>query len=172
MVNCDLKKNERNKICLKQVGEAIFSIIIPKSDNSNNSINQKSVKKYVNKINSEFGGSTTKPVTLGCWSDEKREKLQCETGTHVSGYVDFDSPYDAELNKMNVSQRKANLQKSYKFMKKVAKEMANEFGQDSIPVIYDNVRDISFIQGTWKKKLNKKYLSGKKSPKDPFKKYV
>lgn len=172
MIDCDLKKNSRNKKCLKQIGEAVFSIVIPKGDNSGNKINPKSIKKYVNKINSKFGGTTTKPVTLGCWSDDKRGKLQCETGMHVSAYLDFDSPYDSKLNKMDVSQRKAKLQSSYKFMKKTAKEMANEFGQDSIPVIYDNVRDVSFSQGVYKKKLNKKYLSGKKTVKDPFKKYI
>ena len=171
-IDCSLKKNRRNKKCLRDVGEAIFSIIIPKGDNSNNKINQRSIKKYINRMNSRFGGTTTKPITLGCWTDEKRKKLQCEVGMKVSVYVDWDSTSRKDLRKLDVQQREARLKSDYNFMKRVAKDMANEFGQDTIPVIYDNVRDIAFVKGAVKKKLNKKLLSGKKTPKDPFKKHI
>jgi len=171
-IDCSLKKNLNNSKCKKAVGEAVFSIIIPKGDNSNNQINKRTISKHIKKISNRFGGTTTRPITLGCWTDDKRGELQCETGLQVYSFVDFDSPYNTALKKLDVIQRKDKLQKDYKFMKRISKEIAKEFGQDSIPVIYDNVKDISFIQGSWKKKLNKKFLTGKKTPKNPFKKYI
>jgi hypothetical protein len=168
MINCDLKKNWNRKVCKKSVGEAHFTIIYPKADNSNNKINQTEFNKYVNKINSRFGGSTTKPITLGCWIDEKRNKLNCESGFAVETFRDFDSG----MKKLNVIERKKQLEKDYKFLRKIAKDSAIDFGQDSIPVIFDNISDVSLNKGKWLKKINKSKLTGTKIKGDLWKKHI
>ncbi len=154
MINCDLKKNWNRKVCKKSVGEAHFTLIYPKADNSNNKINQTEFNKYVNKINSRFGGSTTKPITLGCWIDEKRNKLNCESGFAVETFRDFDSG----MKKLNVIERKKQLEKDYKFLRKIAKDSAIDFGQESILVQFDNIRDVTFIPGKRIDRLNIKKL--------------
>lgn len=170
-IDCSLKKNSRNKKCLRQVGEAVFSIIIPKGDNSRNKIKHKEFDKCRNAIHNRFGGSTTKPTTLGCYTD--KEKIQCEMGFQVSAYRDFDTPYQEnnELRKLNVQERQKKLKQDYAFMKKQATKIAKSFGQDSVPVIFDNVSDISYLRGQWRNKM-KKNRTGKKLTSKPFKKYI
>ncbi len=160
MVNCNLKKNANLDICKKQVGESHFTIILPKADNSGNKIKPSRYGKYVDKINTRFGGSTTKPITLGCWKDEERDKLQCESGIAIETVLDFDST--PELKKLNATERKKRMNQDFKFMNKIAEKSANEFGQDSVPVIFDNVRDVKFNKGEWRKELVKSKLTGEK----------
>ena len=170
-INCSIKKNFNKEICKKQVGEGIFSIIIPKADNSRNKIKHSEHKKLMKQIHKNFGGSTTKPTTLGCYSD--KGKLQCETGFKVMGFRDFDTPYDdGSLKKKNSQERIKRLKEDYSFMKKIAKKFAILYGQDSIPVIYDNVNDISYIKGKWQESIPKKKVYDKKMPKDPFLEYI
>lgn len=170
-IDCSLKKNSKNKKCLKRVGEGVFSIIIPKGDNSRNKINHKEFDKYIKQIHNNFGGSTIKPTTVGCYSDNK--KIFCETGWIIQGFRDFDTPYQKnnKLRKLNVQERQKKLKQDYTFMKKQATQMAKSFGQDSIPVIYDNVSDISYLKGQWRKKMKQKRV-GKKMTRTPFKKYI
>jgi len=170
-IDCSLKKNLNNSKCKKAVGEAVFSIIIPKGDNSRNKINHKEYNKTRKEIHKRFGGSTTKPTTLGCYTD--KGKIFCETGLQIQVYRDFDTPYQKnnELKKLNVQQRQKKLKEDYSFMKRQASTLAKSFGQDSIPVIYDNVSDISYLKGQWRNKM-KKSRTGKKLTDKPFKKYV
>jgi len=162
VMDCKLKKNWRKSSCKKAVGEAHFTIILPKADNSGTKIKPSVFSKYVDKINRNFGGSTTKPKTLGCWVDEKRGKLNCEQGFSIESWRDFD--IDPELKKLNSEERKKILQKDYAFMRKIARESAKEFGQDSVPVIFDNIADVSLNKGKWRKSIEKKKLTGKKYP--------
>jgi len=122
-------------------------------------------------IDNRFGGSTTKPTTLGCYTD--KGKIFCETGFQIQVYRDFDTPYQDNnvLKKMNVPERKKQLKQDYAFMKRQASILANSFGQDSIPVVYDNVSDISYLKGQWREKM-KKNRTGKKLTDKPFKKYI
>jgi hypothetical protein len=169
-MDCNLKKNWAKPVCKKRVGEAHFTIILPKADNSGNKIKPSVFSKYVNKINRHFGGSTTKPKTLGCWVDEKRKKLQCETGFSVETFRDFD--IDPDLKKLNSDERKKILQKDYAFMRRLAKQSANELGQDSVPVIFDNISDVSLNKGEWKKSISKKKLTKKKYSPDIWDKEI
>jgi len=170
MINCDLKKNWGMNKCKKAVGEAVFSIIIPKADNSGNKIKPIKFNKYVERINNRFGGSTTKPITLGCWIDKKRNKLNCESGIVIEGWRDFDS--DINLKRLNVEERQKKLKQDFNFMNKIAKESAIDFGQDSVPVIYDGVSDVSLNKGVWKKKIAKSKLTGKKIPSNLWNKHI
>ena len=170
-IDCSLKKNAKNMKCKRQVGEAVFSIIIPKADNSRYKINHKEYDKVRKEIHKRFGGSTTKPTTLGCYTDKR--KIQCETGMEIQVFRDFDTPYQKnnELKKLDSIQRQKKLKEDYAFMKRQASILAKSFGQDSIPVIYDNVSDISYLKGQWRNKM-KKNRTGKKLTDKPFKKYV
>jgi len=170
MENCKLKKNKNKPACKKAVGEGHFTIIMPKADNSGNKIKQNSFIKHLDSINRRFGGSTTKPLTLGCWKDESRSKLQCESGFAIETWRDFDSSPD--LQKLDAIEREKKLQQDFNFMNKIARDSAKEFGQDSIPVIFDNITDAKLNKGIWKKKIAKSKLSGKKIKGDLWKKNI
>lgn len=172
MINCSRKENFNRKECKKSVGEGVFSIILPKGDNSRNKINTQIHSKYIQMINNHFGGSTTKPVTLGCYKDPERNTPFCEEGLQVMAFRDFDSPYDQKLQKLNLEKRKQKLKDDFDFMQKLAKESAIELGQDSVPVIYDNVADISYMKGLWKKEIDKEKLSGDKISENIWEKYI
>lgn len=158
MIDCSKKQNWKNKKCKAQVGEALFTIVLPKADNSKNKIRPSSYNKYVKKINRRFGGSTTKPITLGC--EIRNNKIQCESGLAIETWLDFDS--NPELKKLNSQERKEKLKKDYKFLRELAKQSAKDFGQDSVPVIFDNITDVSLNKGIWKKRIEKSKLTGKK----------
>jgi len=160
MINCNLKKNMNLEKCKKAVGEAHFTIILPKADNSGNKIRPSRYGKYVDRINSRFGGSTTKPITLGCWKDEEKDKIQCESGLAIESWRDFDST--PELKKLNSIERKKKMNQDFKFMNKIAEKSAKEFGQDSVPIIFDNIKDVKLNKGEWRQKLVKSKLTGKK----------
>ena len=165
-----LKQNCNNEKCKKAVGEAQFTIILPKADNSNNQIKKDLIFKYADKIGVRFGGTTTKPVTLGCWRDEERGKIQCESGVAIETFRDFDS--DDKMQNFNSEERKVQLEKDFNFMNRMAKESAIEFGQDSVPVIFDNISDASLNKGEWTQKINKSKLTGKKVSDDLWNKYI
>jgi len=170
MINCNLKKNRNSSKCKRKVGEAHFVMILPKSDNSGNKIKPQRFNKYVDKINRNFGGSTTKPQTLGCWKDEKRDKLQCESGFAIETWRDFD--INPTLKRKSSEQRKKILEQDYRLMRKLARQSADEFGQDSVPVIFDNISDVSLNKGEWRKKIEKSKLTGKKVKGNLWKKHI
>jgi len=160
MINCNLKQNANLEVCKKQIGEAHFTMILPKADNSGNKIKPSRYGKYVDKINNRFGGSTTKPITLGCWKDEERDQLTCESGLAIETWRDFDS--NPELKKLNSIERKKKMNQDFKFMNKIAENSAKEFGQDSVPIIFDNIKDVKLNKGEWRQKLVKEKLTGEK----------
>ena len=170
-IDCSSKKNSKKEKCKKQVGEAVFSILVPKADNSRNKINHKEYNKVRKEIHKRFGGSTTKPTTLGCYTD--KGKIYCETGFQIQAYRDFDTPYQKnnELKSLDAQQRQKKLKEDYAFMKRQASILAKSFGQDSVPVIYDNVSDISYLKGQWRNKMRKSRV-GKKVTDKPFRKYI
>lgn len=166
-MDCTLKKNRNNLVCKKQVGEGHFTIILPKADNSGNKIRQTAFNKYIDRINERFGGSTTKPITLGCWKDEKRGRLQCESGFAVETWRDFD--FTPELSAI---ERQRKLNEDFRFMNKLAEESAKEFGQDSVPVVFDNIRDVKLNKGLWRKNIEKNKILGTKIKGDLWKRYI
>jgi hypothetical protein len=62
------------------------------------------------------------------------------------------------MKKLNVIERKKQLEKDYKFLRKIAKDSAIDFGQESILVQFDNIRDVTFIPGKRIDRLNIKKL--------------
>jgi hypothetical protein len=168
MINCDLKGNANKSVCKKEVGEGHFIIVLPKTDNSQRRIKVKNFEKYFNNINGHFGGNTTIPTTMGCWLDKDRNKMQCEGNFSIEVFRDFDQP---EFKNYDSKKRKEQLEKDNRFLKKTAKEIANEFGQAEVPVVFDNIRDVSMNKGTWKKKIDNKKV-GKKVKGNLYKKYL
>lgn len=158
MINCNLKKNLRLDACKRRAGEGHFTMILPKADNSGRKIKPQVYKKYINRINKNFGGSTIKPITLGCWRDEKRKRMQCETGFAVETFRDFES---SGLSDLNSSQRTKKLEQDHKFMQKVGRDVAKELGQDSVPVIYDNISEVSLEKGEFKKRIANNKVRGR-----------
>jgi len=153
MIDCSKKQNFKNKVCLRAVGEAQFSIVIPKNDNSGKPIKKTILRKYINRVNDVFGGSTTVPTTKGCFFDKK--KFFCEDGLQITGVRDFDTKYNKKLKKLNSLQRKKKMSNDYKKMRKIGKEAAKQLGQDSVMVIHDSIADASFVPGRFKSKLRK-----------------
>lgn len=160
-MNCNIKKNQNKRQCIarKNVGEARFSLILPKNDNSGKPIKLKVLNKYIQKVNDVFGGSTTVPTTKGCYVD--KDVLMCENGFEVTAVRDFESKYDKSLRKLNSNQRINRIKKDYSELKKVAKEAGKELGQDSVMVVSDYINDASFISGKWLKGLPKSKLGNK-----------
>ncbi len=169
-LNCDLKKNSNKKECKSRVGEAHFTMILPKADNSGRRIKPNIHKKYINRVNEHFGGSTVKPITLGCWKDGKRRRLQCETGYAVETFRDFDS--SSQTKKLNSVQRKDVLKKDHAKMKSIAKSAAKEYGQDSVPVIYDNISDVTLVKGKWRPQISSSKTGNKITNGDVFERNI
>lgn len=166
MVNCDIKQNWNKEEC--KAKEGFFQVIIPKGDNSKYKIKREYYKKYLSEINDRFGGSTIKPITLGCWYNEKK-KLICEPGFSIEEFRDFDSK--KEMKNFSPKQKKEQLKKDYKFLQDIAKRIGKEFGQWSVPVVYQEIPDVSLIPGEYKKRLPK-IMTEKKIKGDLFKKYI
>ena len=145
-LNCSLKKNKNNSLCKRKIksGEAIFSVIMPKRDNSGQKINNKLYQKYISKINNRFGGSTTMPSVLGCFVNEQSGRTECEANIRIDAVRDFENPFDDRSN-LSISERKELLKEDFKFMKKIAKHSGDEFGQTAMLVIKDDIDDASLI---------------------------
>ena len=159
-INCSLKKNMLKSQCSrKPVGEAMYIMILPKGDNSGRKIKVERYGKYIDKINSRFGGSTIKPIKLGCWKDGKRNKMQCEAGFSVETWRDFDA--DEKMKRYNSIKRRHQLNSDFSYMKGLAKESAEEFGQAFVPVVYDELNDVTLMKGNWQKKLPNSMIKGK-----------
>ncbi len=119
-IDCSLKKNKNNLKCkrlLKPLREGEFSIVIPKNDNSGRPIKTKKIQSYINQVNGIFGGSTTIPVTKGCYVENK--KFVCEDGIRITANRDFNGKYSkSAFKKMNSTQRQKQLLTDYKKMQK------------------------------------------------------
>ena len=162
MINCNLKRNKNKKECkinYHKVREARFELILPKRDNSQSKIDYKRFNKYTTKINKIFGGSTTHPVTLGCYYDKKFNRPYCEEGFKITAVRDFDGMYtEPKLKNYSDAQKQAELKRDYKRVKQIAKLAGKEFGQESIMVLQDNIHDADYVKGKKRKRLQKNKL--------------
>ena len=102
--------------------------------------------------------------------DEERDKLQCEEGLAIETFRDFDS--NPELKKLDAIERKKKMNQDFKFMNKLAEQSAKDFGQDSVPVIFDNIKDAKLNKGKWKEKLVKSKLTGEKIEGDSWERNI
>lgn len=169
VIDCSKRENKDLHTCKKAVGEAHFTVIFPKADNNESRIDPNRFKRYVDAINDEFGGSTTKPITLGCWFDNDRGAMQCESGFAIETFRDFDEK-DMQGNfkwkHLDAVQRKQKLNDDFRFLNALSSKAAREFGQDSIPVIFDGINDAKLNKGNWKQEISPDKLTGEKIPSD------
>ena len=130
---------------------------MPKRDNSGQKINNKLYQKYISKINTRFGGSTTTPSVLGCFVNEQSGRTECEANIRIDAVRDFENPFDDKTD-FSLSERKNLLEKDFKFMKQIAKQSGDEFGQTAMLVIKDDIDDASLILTKRKDNLPKEKI--------------
>lgn len=146
--------------------EAVFKINVPLSDNSGKAIKQSLIEGYLGTINKLFGGSTSFK-TFGCYKEKK--KWKCERMVTIQGARDFDTPYDQYIpqeikvknkpfSQYTNNEKKMQLDKDYKGIKKLADEIATTLGQDSVYIERDLVDDVGFIKGERKDTLPKNLI--------------
>lgn len=154
MINCNLKRNRYKSHCKKKaVGEAEFKVILPKRDNSGRKINIKIHKRYIDRMNKRFGGTTTKPQVLGCFKDPKsKNQFQCEQNIVIEAVRDFDS--SIKLKNLSAGKRAKKLKEDFSFVKRLAKDAGKQFGQESIMIQFDRIADATFVGGKRKKRLS------------------
>lgn len=150
-LNCVSRENRNIEQCKKEAGEGHFSIILPKRDNSGRKINTIFHESFIEKMNNHFGGSTTRPKVLGCYRDSKN-RMQCEENILVESVRDFD--VSSDLSKLDYVQRKVKLREDFEFLKRLGKEAGKKLGQETVMVQFDNVADISFVEGRRKETLS------------------
>lgn len=158
MINCNLDRNRNNPTCRKErVGEASFSVILPKRDNSGMKINNSLYQKYISKMNRRFGGTSTYPSVLGCFRNKKTKKTECETNFEIKSLRDFENPFN-DKSGLTPRERKGLLRRDYGFMKRLAKDAGDEFGQTAMLIIRDDINDASLIFTKRKKRLPSKKI--------------
>jgi len=157
-IDCSLKKNAHLEKCKRAVGEARFSLILPKRDNSGRPIKTKLLNKYIKGMNNIFGGSSTLPRIEGCYID-KKGKAFCEQNIEIIGVRDFESPYDKSLRKLNSREREKKLNKDWVEVKKLGKKARKEFGQESVLLINDKINDATIYKGKGYKKISNKKIA-------------
>ena len=118
--------------------EREFTIIIPHSDNDGHTISTDVAKRYARSMSKHFGGVTVIPHVLGCFVNDKN-KLQCEENTMLTAARD--------------STDKIQFSKDRLFMAQLAKRAGEELGQESIMWNEDIIKDVDFIEGSYKKSL-------------------
>ena len=166
MINCNLKKNKNKKACKKircNVGEARMSLVIPKRDNSGRPIKPALHERYIKKMNDIFGGTSTLPRIEGCVYD--KGKFQCEQSIEIVGVRDFQNPYDKlygeDKSKFTCEQRRKQIAKDWKEVKKLSQSAKKVFGQESVLAINDKINDAYFSFQKKPKKVSLKKISKK-----------
>lgn len=133
---------------LPPAGDRVFWFQIPKTDNSGQPINPVRIRKYAEKIGDHFGGFTTIPSVFGCWTSERNGEKEavCEESVLIMAARDVTDAPRAE--QFRAAEDDAD------FMKDLAEEVAQEFGQEAIMKIEDYTRDVEFVSGEKKKRLS------------------
>lgn len=130
--------------------EREFSIIIPKKDNAGHLLDVGGIKRYAEKMSDHFGGVTINPTVVGCWREKKSDPLQCEENVRLFSGRDFPvGTSDVDAEKKLASDRL--------FMKKFATDIGRKFGQYSIYVVEDIVKDNKQIRGEWKEQVGEEF---------------
>lgn len=160
--NCSLKRNSNSPKCISQrinnnSKEAVFTLIVPKNDNSGRKINNKEYGGYISKINDRFGGSTTTPTVLGCFKNKQTHRTECEPNLKIEAVRDFESPFDSKKDLSNKSKREV-LRKDYEFMINLQKKIGDNFGQTAMLTVASEVDDASLILTKRKNKLDNKKI--------------
>ncbi|RLI84765.1 hypothetical protein DRP07_00180 [Archaeoglobales archaeon] len=120
-----------------------FTIVVPKYSNAGERIDTSFAKKFSLRMAEEFGGVTVHPTVLGCWEARRDGKpvLECEENLLITSAVDSS----------NMS--KDELERKRKFVERLAKEIGNELGQESVMVVEDLIDRVEFVEGHYRKSL-------------------
>jgi len=131
-----------------------YFIILPKFSNTGDKgerqrISYRSLERYTKKVATHFGGVTVLPSALGCSQEKKTSSLVCE-----------------EIIKLVTSSSgpkttKATLERDRKFIRGLAKEAADEYGQWAIMTSEDSGHDVSFVGGDYSDTVKGKVDMGK-----------
>ena len=129
-----------------RVNDRKYSIIIPKWDNSGRKIRVEILERIVKKMANHFGGATLIPSVLGCWVDEKRNKLVCEENAELFAIR------DSETSPLPWNEQK---RVDEEFVRNLAKEVADELGQSAV-MITEGIQEVKFVQGRYREELPEK----------------
>jgi len=121
--------------------EREFKIILPKHDRGGHRLSTEVIKDYADKMTEHFGGVTVIPSVLGCYESEKTGRVECEENTIMMSARD--------------SSDESVIEKDVKFMNDLAKNAGEIFGQESIFIEEDIVKDVSFVAGVKKEAVPK-----------------
>jgi len=125
------------------INDREYKIVVPKWDNSGRRIRAEELEEIGKKMAEHFGGVTIHPSVLGCWKNPEG-KLVCEENAIFSSYADSESSPDWE------KQKKIDED----FVIKLAKELGEKFGQESV-LISEDVVEVEFISGKYSPQLPK-----------------
>ena len=123
-----------------RINDRKYSIIIPKWDNSGRKIRPEILEKVVKRMSEHFGGATVIPSVLGCWKEG--DKLICEENAEVYSIRDSESVSDVERQN----------QIDERFVRDLAKSVANELGQSAV-MVTEGIQEVTFIGGRYRKEL-------------------
>lgn len=129
--------------------ESEFRIVVPKFDNSGNPISDKVISKIGKEMSYRFNGVTIHPSVLGCWWDKDRKKLMCENNTIMSSVRDCED--------LGENACKDIVDKDRVFVEGLAERVGNDFGQDSIMVTEDILKDAQFVESEFKQRVSPKF---------------
>ncbi len=167
--------------------EPEFSIMIPAYDNSRRKIRPKHFKKYIDRLNNRFGGSTVTANTLGCFvnPDTKPPKVECEKNHKIRIARDWDSPFIKTIEdrafepretatepekKAAMAWQRQIIEEDWDFVRKVARDIGEEFGQTGVFADFALLEEVSTIPGRRQEKLgDSKVFKNRKLPADVFK---
>lgn len=129
--------------------ESEFRIVVPKFDNSGNPISDKAISQIGREMSDRFGGVTINPSVLGCWWDKDRKKLMCENNTIMSSVRDCEGLEENACRDM--------VQFDRGFVEELAERVGNDFGQASIMVSEDILKDAQFVESGFKQRVSPKF---------------
>lgn len=129
--------------------ESEFRIVVPKFDNSGNPISDRAISQIAKDMSDRFGGVTINPSVLGCWWDKDRNRLMCENNTTMSSVRDCEGMSD------NVC--RDAVKKDRVFVQDLAKRVGDDFGQASIMVSEDVLRDTQFVETGFKQRVSPRF---------------
>jgi len=133
---------------MDKIDDIEFGIILPKYDNSMRKINPELHEKIAKEMSERFGGVTIIPSVLGCWVDERRNKLVCEENAMFLSVRDTES-VSGDVRRI--------IEEDRKFMENLGKKAGKLFGQAAIMELQGK-REATFIEGEFRERLPEKML--------------
>jgi len=120
------------------VTERSYRMVLPKFDNDGHRIDNSRLEPYAVEMSRHFGGVTVYPTVVGCYVPKDGE-LHCEENALLESARDIpqeDRPRADEIFK-----------RDKEFMRRLADRAGREFGQESVFVEEDIIKDVEFRMG-------------------------